>query len=73
MARVEDNAENERICQRECGRCPSYPGVQGEWLFCARVKSKGKVERKGCNCPECDVWINVGLSGMYYCAQGAAQ
>ena len=73
MARVEDTIENERICQQICGSCPSYPGDQEEWLFCARDKSSGTVERKGCNCPECEIWMNGGLSGMYYCLRGAAK
>lgn len=73
MSKVEDNKENYDICLLgNCATCPSYPKEAGEGLFCARGKSKAKIEKKGCNCPECPVWINSGLSGMYYCLRGVA-
>ncbi len=40
----------------------------GEGLYCARGPSDKPIEKKGCNCPECPVWMDNGLSGMYYCA-----
>ncbi len=68
MAKVEDNEENFRVCMRDnCGQCPSSPEVEGEGLYCARGPSKGKVERKGCNCPECPIWTKHKLSRTYYC------
>jgi hypothetical protein len=71
MAKVEDTRENFKICmQGNCSTCPSYPKGKGEGLFCARVPSKAKIEKRGCNCPECPVWMDNGLSSMYYCLQG---
>ena len=67
MADVEDNAENLSICLDNCGSCPSYPGDREEALYCARGPSSQQVDKKGCNCPECPLWINCGLSAMYYC------
>lgn len=70
MAQVEDNQENFDICmQGNCDTCPSYPKESGEGLYCARGASSQPIEKKGCNCPECKVWMDNGLSGMYYCAQ----
>jgi hypothetical protein len=39
VSKVEDNYENETICIKFCGACPTYPGVKGELLFCARGRS----------------------------------
>ncbi len=74
MTKVEDTAENFGICmqQSNCRGCPSYAGEGKEGLYCARGKSANKVERKGCNCPECPVWIDNQLKGMYFCDRGAA-
>ncbi len=72
-AKVEDTIENFKICmQGNCSGCPSYPKDKAEGLYCARHKSKVEIKKKGCNCPECPIWLNNGLSGMYYCIEGAA-
>jgi len=70
MAKVEETADNFDICMD--GNCSSYPDIEGEGLYCARGESEGDIERKGCNCPECPVWLNNGLSGMYFCINGSA-
>ena len=66
---VENNEQNYKICieQGNCSKCPSFPGNEGEGLYCVRGHSKSAIDKRGCNCPECPVWINGGLSGMYYC------
>jgi hypothetical protein len=65
---VNNTEENYKICmQGNCDTCPSFCGQKGEGLFCARGPSKVTAEKKGCNCPECPIWINYGLSNMYYC------
>jgi hypothetical protein len=70
MAQVADNQENFEICVKEyCGKCPSWPGVEGEGLYCARGGSAAKIDRKGCDCPDCPIWVECGLSAMYYCAK----
>ena len=73
MAKVDDTPENERICLNgNCSTCPSYPGGAAEALYCARGRSKCELDKKGCNCPECPIWIDNGLAGMYYCVKGSA-
>ena len=64
---VDDTLENFEICLENCGECPSYPGIEGEGLYCARGSSGVEVTRKGCNCPDCPVWVNCGLGRTYYC------
>ena len=75
MAKVENTPENFKICmQGNCNNCPSYPKIEkeGEGLYCARGASTTTIEKRGCNCPECPVWVNNGLTGMYYCIKGRA-
>jgi hypothetical protein len=70
MAKVEDNGQNFAACMNgNCDACPSFPGVEGEGLYCARGGTKGEVERAGCNCPDCPVWAQCGLGRTYYCDQ----
>lgn len=76
MAKIEDTKENFEICmQGNCSTCPSYPKESQAGLYCtgglycARGPSKHAIEKRGCNCPECPVWIDSGLSGMYYCTK----
>jgi hypothetical protein len=72
MAKVEDTEENVGICQEYCGPCPSFPNCEGEWLFCAREKSKKPLANTVCMCPSCDVQIKYKLTGRLYCQKGAA-
>lgn len=67
MAEVDDTEQNVMMCEEFCGNCPSFPGVEGEILYCARGPSDEDIEREGCNCPDCPVWIKCGLSKQYYC------
>jgi hypothetical protein len=67
MADVEDNQENFEVCLQNCGTCPSYPGVEGQALYCARGPSDAEIARKGCHCPDCPVWVSCGLTRTYYC------
>ena len=70
MPKVDDTQENFDTCMRgNCSSCPSYPAEAREGLYCARGYSKSSVVKKGCNCPECPVWADNSLSGMYYCAK----
>ncbi len=70
MAKAEDTKENADICIKFCGSCISYPGVEGEALFCARGKSSAEAGKKGCNCSFCDIQLKYGCTGMYYCIDG---
>jgi len=72
MSKVDDTYENETICGRFCGVCPTYPGIKGELLFCARGKSHAPKQKAGSNCSLCDVWNKYDLEDFYYCKQGAA-
>ena len=67
MAEVEDNGENFQICLDNCGKCPSYPDIEDEALYCARGRSSAQIQRNGCSCPDCPLWVTCGLSGTYYC------
>ena len=71
MAKVEDTPKNVEICQEYCGTCPSYPDCEGEWLFCARGKSKKPLTTPTCMCPGCDVYTKYKLTGKLYCQRGA--
>jgi hypothetical protein len=71
MPKVDDTYEDEMICTRFCGQCPSYPEVKGELLFCAKGRSKAPKAKAGCKCGFCDVWNRYDLEGFYYCISGA--
>ena len=73
MPKVEDIPENVDICLKYCGSCPTYPGVLGESLFCARGKSSAPKQKQGCNCPQCDVQKKYGCTGMFYCIEGPCE
>ncbi|NIO37845.1 DUF2769 domain-containing protein [Candidatus Bathyarchaeota archaeon] len=69
MPEVEDNKKNVEICRDFCGSCPSYPGTK-EWLFCSRGRSRRKIEKGGCLCPSCQVYMDCDLSSQYFCTEG---
>ena len=72
MATIEDSQHNYDICmQGNCSSCPSYPRDSKEGLFCVRGPSQRPLQKRGCSCPECPIWIENGLSGMYYCMKPA--
>jgi len=72
-SKVEDTQANVDICLQYCGTCPSYPGVQGEALFCARGRSSSPGEKKGCNCGACEVQHKYECKGGYYCISGLCE
>ena len=76
VAKVDDNAENMAICRRFCGTCPTFQENRlmdspPNALFCARGKSERTeaIANRGCNCPDCDVFKNYGLSGGFFCVR----
>ncbi len=73
MGKVEDNEGNAAICLQNCKPCLTYPGVEGEALFCARGKSSAPKSKKGCNCGICDVQKKYGCDDLYYCINGACE
>ncbi len=67
--------ENIAVCRRFCGTCPTHDECrEEELLFCSGGESEFQevVTQRGCNCPECDVWMEYGLSSMYFCINGEA-
>ena len=69
---VKEDEHNVSICKKYCGDCPSYPKDSGEWLYCARGKSKKNISLEGCLCPGCDLFEKYNLTGVYFCKKGAA-
>jgi len=72
--KVPDTKENLMKCI--CMNCPTHTQemkdkMQG--MFCARVKSGLKFERKGCICGECPLAREYKLSGSYFCDIGASE
>ncbi len=66
------NLTNLLICGRNCGTCPSYPGVMGEALYCAGGRSRKEVTRRGCNCVTCPLYDQCSpYNSAYFCINGA--
>ncbi len=66
------NLTNMLICGRNCGTCPSYPGVMGEALYCAGGKSRKEITRRGCNCVTCPLYDQCSrYNSAYFCANGS--
>jgi hypothetical protein len=47
--------------------------MKEEKLYCARGKSKCKINRKGCLCGECPVASDYQLTSLYFCDIGKAK
>lgn len=54
-----------------CGSCPSYVPEETEKAFCHPLIGKSKViaQEKGCDCPKCPVYRDMGLKNGYYCTR----
>ncbi len=54
-----------------CRTCPTYVAEETEWGFCHPLVGKSKIitEEKGCDCPKCPVYQNMGLKNGYYCTR----
>jgi hypothetical protein len=70
MSKVEDIQENVFICMKFCGSCPSYPGVEGEALYCSWGESSAPRAKQGCKCVDCAVHKKYECNGSYYCIEG---
>jgi hypothetical protein len=73
MPKVDDNQENAEICKKNCEPCLTYPGVEGEVLFCSRGKSSAPKSKNGCNCGMCDVKKKYFCQGTYFCINGICE
>jgi len=54
-----------------CKSCSSYNECMGEReqeLFCAVGKSHCTIERKGCNCSGCPIYVEYNLNMNYWCS-----
>jgi len=54
-----------------CKNCPTYVADETEVGFCHPLVGKSKIiaEEKGCNCPTCPVYKDMGLKNGYYCTR----
>jgi len=54
-----------------CETCPSYVPEETEEAFCHPLVGKSKIitEEKGCDCPKCPVYKNMGMKNGYYCTR----
>ena len=54
-----------------CKTCPTYVAEETEVGFCHPLVGKSKTisEEKGCDCPKCPVYQNMGLKNGYYCTR----
>lgn len=54
-----------------CKTCPTYVAEETEWAFCHAFVGKSKIitEEKGCDCPQCPVYKEMGLKNGYYCTR----
>ncbi|OGL45180.1 MAG: hypothetical protein A2161_17855 [Candidatus Schekmanbacteria bacterium RBG_13_48_7] len=73
MCRVDDNKWNLEKCLKFCTKCPSFGNRKNEGLYCARGESKhfSEIQKRGCHCPECDIYKAYELTGSYFCINGA--
>ncbi len=71
--KVDDVPANTERCR--CPSCPTYDACMREKqqvIFCSRGKSDCGPKAVSCMCGQCPVWAQYGLSGYYFCIQGAA-
>ncbi len=71
---VDINQENREKCT--CPGCPTYDEcmtAEDEQIYCAVGESVCDPARLGCVCGDCPVHSEYGLTGTYYCFEGAAQ
>jgi hypothetical protein len=54
-----------------CKSCPTYVKEETEVGFCHAFIGKSSVitDEKGCNCPQCPVYTEMGLKNGYYCTR----
>lgn len=66
--------EMTKICQTQCGKCPSYEGTgETKFLFCGNGESDKISEEKGCTCGGCQVQKDMMLRWDYYCMKGSGK
>ena len=54
-----------------CKTCPTYVAEETETGFCHPLIGESNIiiEEKGCDCPKCLVYQNMGLKNGYYCTR----
>ena len=74
---VDDTEENEEICKKYCGSCPTFKRNNlaqspPHLLFCARGKTSNpsNVKTVNCYCPACEVFTKNKLAIGYFCTKG---
>ncbi|MGZ4883384.1 MAG: DUF2769 domain-containing protein [Halobacteriota archaeon] len=62
--------ENMGKCLCYKGACPTFRHNNlSKGLFCALGKRQPLPEKKGCPCNSCLVWVECGLTGLYFCTR----
>ena len=62
--------ENMGKCLCYKGACPTFRHNNlSKGLFCAIGKRQPLPEKKGCPCNSCLVWVECGLTGLYFCTR----
>jgi hypothetical protein len=70
---VEDSLENQQICMKYCGACPSYRKNnlgqhQPDSLFCARgISNAPQMKEDRCFCPACELFTGYSLVIGHFC------
>ena len=54
-----------------CKTCPTYVAEETEVGFCHPFVGQSKIitEEKGCDCPKCPIYTEMGLKNGYYCTR----
>jgi len=64
---------NETIGYCQCADCPTHEQCKSnEVVFCSTGESDNKstMQKKGCLCPQCEVFDKFNLSNGYFCVNG---
>ena len=70
---VEDTEENQQICRKYCGVCPTFKRnslekFQPDLLFCARGTSSAPSQKEmNCYCPACELYTMHSLVIGHFC------
>ncbi len=72
--KVPNTFKNMGFCICYKGTCPTYyrNNLSGG-LFCSIATCGASLERTGCSCNNCELWMEYGLTELYFCAEGAEE
>ena len=64
---------NETVGYCQCTDCPTHEQCsQNEVVFCSSGSSNNSnsMQKKGCLCPQCEVFSKFNLANGYFCVNG---